>query len=468
MFLKYLLIFNIILIGIMAIFEISNFKKFLFWAFIIFIFSFLGYIAYIVLGNALKFSAKSKIENKRKSTKNYLKTAQIKYENTHFYNDLAKYAINTSKCILWNKNILKVFTNGNVFFDDLLQEIKHAKNHIHLEFYIFSDDKTGQTLAKLLIEKAKQGVEIKIIYDAFGSKKTKKKFWKNLEKHNIKTSPFFPPMFNLNLLNFKINYRNHRKIVIIDGKIAYTGGINIRNDHMGKSKKLSPWRDTQLKIFGTGVYSLQDIFLNDWHFCNKSKSNKSDIKKYFPIIQNKGKYNLQIIDDGPDYDTQRILSTYLKIINSSKKFLYIQTPYFIINNELLNSIINAFNRNVDICIFLPQKPDKNLVYTASLLNIQKLFNLGIKIFLYPGFIHSKVLVTEEVVCIGSCNFDYRSFYLNFETTCLSYNHSFIEKNLNIIKKDMEHSTFLTKKHYKKIKNKNFLSIILYKLISKFL
>lgn len=469
MFYRYLLIFNLILIIIMSIFEIKRFKKLIFWALIIFIFSIFGYITYLIFGNALKFSAKKQLNNKHKSTKNYLKQAKIELNiEKPIKNKIAKYIYKSTECIYWPNNSINVYTHGQVFLENLLQNIKHAKNHIHLEFYIFSDDETGRTLASALIEKAKQGIDIKIIYDAFGSRKTKKNFWQKLRDNNIQVESFFPPFFKLDFLNFKINYRNHRKIVVIDGKIGYMGGINIRNDHMNKHKKLSPWRDTQIKIIGTSVYTLQDIFLNDWYFCHKSTPNTTELKNYFPKIQNIGDYSLQIVDDGPDFEQQRILDIYIKLICNAKKYIYIQTPYFIINNQLLNSLIDAFNRGVEIKIFIPQKPDKNIVYTASLININKLFNLGIQIYLYKGFIHSKVFITENIVSIGSCNFDYRSFFLNFETTCFCYNKDFIQKNVEIIKNDIKNSVILTKKQYKKLKHKNLLSELFYKIISNFL
>lgn len=468
MFWYFFLIFNIILIIIMSIFEIKNIKKWLSWSIIIFIFSILGFLLYIILGNNLKFKAKKQIIEKKKSTNNYLKIANIINIHNYQINEISNKINNDFKCKVWTNNNVKIFTNGHDFFYDLLEKISNAKNHINLEFYIFSDDETGQKLANILIKKAQEKVKIKIIYDSFGSRKTKNDFWENMRRNNIEVQPFFPPLFDFDLLNFKINYRNHRKIAIIDGKIAYIGGINIRNDHMGKDKKLSPWRDTQLMIAGTGVYSIQDIFLNDWAFCTNKTLKKQEIIAFFPKITYANTFPLQIIDDGIEYDKKRILSIYIDIINYAKKYIYIQTPYFLINDELQNAIINAKNRGVNVNIFLPKKPDKKFIFGASLINIKKLLKNKVNIYLYNGFIHSKVLLSDNAVCIGSCNFDYRSLFLNFEVMCICYDKNFIEKNKKIINSDIKNSVLLTKKAYLRLKTKNIFAIFLYKIVSKLL
>lgn len=452
----------------MSIFEIRNIKKWLSWAIIIFIFSILGFLLYIVLGNNLKFKAKKQIIEKKKSTNNYLKIANITNPDNLKINELSNKINNNFKCKLWTKNNIKIFTNGQDFFNDLIDKISNAKNHINLEFYIFSDDETGLKLANILIKKSQEKVKIKIIYDAFGSRKTKSTFWQNLRNNNIEVQPFFPPIFDFSLINFKINYRNHRKIAIIDGKIAYIGGINIRNDHMGKDKKLTPWRDTQLMIDGFGVYAIQDIFLNDWTFCTNKTLKKQDIVSSFPKITCLTTSPLQIVDDGIEYDQKRILSIYIDIINYAKDIIYIQTPYLLINDELQNAIINAKNRGVDVNIFLPKKPDKKFIFGASLINIKKLLKNKINIYLYNGFIHSKVLLTDNAICIGSCNFDYRSLFLNFEDVCICYDKNFIEKNKKIMYNDISNSVLLTKKAYLQLKTKNIFAIFLYKIISKLL
>lgn len=474
MFFIYLLSFNLFLILIMGIFEIKHFKKFLIWASIVFIFSIFGFLFYIIFGNRLKFKSKKQIVKKQKSTKNYLKVANILNANKNNirYNKISEFIKNNQQSELWENNDVKIYTCGQDFLNELLVCINKATINIHLEFYIFADDDCGQKIAHALIEKAKQGVKVKVIYDAFGSRHTSKNFWNELRSNNIDVFPFFPPIYKLSLLNFKINYRNHRKIAIIDGKVAFTGGINLRDDHMNKNKKLSPWRDTQLKIYGKSVYALQDIFLNDWSFCSNTNLKKEFIKQcFFDFLSHKNIQNsnaLQIISSGPEQDKQNILEAFKCIIKTSREYVFIQSPYFVIDSSLKNELLSAHKRGVKISIIIPQKPDKKLVYGATLINLSELFTRGISIYLYKGFIHSKILLTESAISIGSCNFDNRSFYLNFENTCICYDKDFINKNINIIKNDIRNSTLLTKKQFFKLKSHNFFAICFYKLISKIL
>jgi len=468
--LKYLLIFNVILIIIMSIFEIKNIKTFLFWCIIIFIFSILGFVAYIILGNALKFKSKKNIYEKYKSTRNYLSKVHltVKKINNKTLPKLAAYILTNFQADIWHNNKLDIFTNGQDFFNRLIFDILHAKHHIHLQFYIFGDDFTGKKLSETLIKKAKEGIKIKIIYDAFGCKNIKQSFWENLIKNDIEVVAFFPPLFNCSFFNIKINYRNHRKIAIIDGKISYTGGINIRDDHMNLSKNIKPWRDTQIRIDGSATYALQDIFLNDFSFMTNSVIKKQEIELYFPKINNKHEYALQILESDICHKEKYIYKTYLKIIESAKKYIYIQTPYFIVDKQIISALINAKCRGVNVNIFIPKMPDKKIIYGATILFIKQLIFNNINIFLYNGFIHSKILLTEEIVSIGTCNFDYRSFFLNFENTCLCTDHNFIYKNLKIIKQDINNSELLSKKTYKKLVTKNIFAIFFYKIISKFI
>ena len=469
---KSILAIDAFLIIFISIFEHKNIKKLLFWAIIISFFSILGFIAYILLGNSLKFNAKQMLINKQKTTKNYLSnTAWYKTYNKNLnlkINPIAKYIKHNYNTNLWHSNSINTFLDGKSFFNDLLNEINNAKSSINLEFYILSDDEYGQTLAKALLEKANAGVKIKVIYDAFGSKQTKDKFWSYLKESGIEIFSFFPNIFKLPFFNFKINHRNHRKIIIIDGKIGYIGGINIRKDHMGDDKKLKPWRDTQVKILGSAVYSLQNIFLNDYLYASNSNLTNSEISKFFPQQNSIGKYNLQILESGPEKEQSQIYNTYLKIINESKKYIFIESPYFVVDNIMVNSIIQAKKRNVDVYIILPKYPDHKLVYGAGLLCLKKLIENGVNVYLYSGFIHSKVLLTESVLSIGSCNFDNRSFKLNFECTCLCYDKELVYEHLCIIQNDILNSKRLTKKAYKKIKTKNIFNILLYKIIEKIL
>lgn len=471
LFFKFLLFFNSILVILVTVYEIKNFKRFLIWFFIVLWFPILGFIIYLIFGNALKFQSKNKLLIKQKTTKNYLYQTRW-YKNfsqqNKSINIVAKIFKEQYQANLWHNNISKTFLNGQDFVNDLIAEIRQAKASINLEFYIFADDSVGNAIAKELIQKAKSGVVVNIIYDAIGSKKTSSKFWQKLKNANIHICSFFPNFFKLSFVNFKINYRNHRKIVIIDGHIGYIGGINIRDDHMGANKNLSPWRDTQVKLKGPVVYSLQENFLNDYAFINNCTFTQLEIENYFPNLQHKGCKHCQIIESGPEKKSPQIYNVYKTLINNSKKIIYIQSPYFIVNDEMLNCLINAKIKGVDVRIIIPKRPDSKLVWSATLFTLNKLLKNNIDIYLYNGFIHSKTLISDNISSIGSCNFDNRSFFLNFETTCLFYNKNFTNKQVEIFNNDINNSTKLTYKKYKQLKTKNIFMILIYKLIASLL
>ena len=470
-FLKIIAFINVFLLIFMSIYEIKNFKRFLKWAFLMILFPIVGFIIYVLFGNNLKFYSKKVLQDKQKSTKNYISQTtwykNYKSENKNSFNNIASFVKNNFCCDLWHNNSIKTFFNGNDFLKDLLFEIRNAKSSINIEFYIFADDSTGQIVANELIKKARQGVKIKVVCDAFGSKKTKKTFWRNLTDAGIDVVEFFPNFLKLPLINFKINYRNHRKIVVIDGKISYTGGVNLRDDHMSKDKYLSPWRDTVIKIVGPATYPLQDIFFNDYTFVSKENLNRDEINIMFPQIEYSGDIDLQILESGHDKQPL-IYKSFLQIIEKCNKTIYIETPYFVTNKEMQTVLKNALKKGVSLTIIIPKRADNKLVYGATLNCLKKLFNMGAKIYLYSNFIHSKVLLCDNVLSIGTCNFDNRSFFLNFEDTCFCYDKSVIKKHLLQIEKDIKNSELLSKHKFNNLCNKYFLFTPFYKIFARFL
>ncbi len=454
--LKVILAINLVFILIVFIEEYKSLHVCIIWAFVCLILPLLGFAVYVLFGNKLKFKAKNQILNKQHTTKQYLKQTSW-YANSKIM----------KKNNVWLNNKVTFFYNGKSFFNCLIKDIKKAKYSINIMFYILKDDAFGKELQTQLIKKAKEGVAVNVVYDALGSRKTSNKFWQKMKDEGICVAPYFPPIYKLNFLNLKVNYRNHKKIVVIDGAISYTGGINIRADHMGRNKKLTPWRDTQIKLQGTATYELQNLFLNDLAFATKSNILPKQIDKYFKMQQCKEKNKIKIIDSGP-LQKSKILNEYLKIISTAKDFLIIQTPYFVVEKNVIQQILNAKNRGVNVMVFIPKKPDKKIVYSATLKTIKPFVLAGVSVFLYNGFIHSKTLLTSSVLSVGSCNFDNRSFYLNFENTCLFYNKAVINQNFRQIKKDMLNSEQLTIKKYKKLVKKYSIFNWIYALIKNIL
>lgn len=395
---------------------------------ILLIVPFLGLFIYVIIGAGLSTFDKKMIKKYELSSKEYkshikkqivsLKYDEIKDFPTH-HKDLILLNLSTADSICTLYNDMQYFLDGQSAFKSLLDDIKNAKKSIHLEFYILANDKTGKKLKNLLLEKVEQGVEVRVLYDAIGSFKTSKIMFKKIIKKGGEVAQFFPPFLNIKLLNFKANHRNHRKICVIDGKIGYTGGLNIRDDHLGKVKRLSPWRDTTVRLKGEIVASLQNVFLSDWRFATKDKSDVSKYlnKKYF-CSENKNKVNklpMQIITSGPNDNADSIKICIEKMINNAKKSIKIQSPYFIPDDAIYGAIKLALLSGVKVSVMIPQKTDHWYVHYASLGYVNDLLKYGLKVYVYKGFIHSKVvLCDDEIITLGSCNIDIRSFSLNFE------------------------------------------------------
>ncbi|MBE5745892.1 MAG: cardiolipin synthase [Clostridiales bacterium] len=337
----------------------------------------------------------------------------------------------------------------------------NAKQNIYILSYIFADDKIGKEIKNILKYKAKKGVDVVVIYDSFGSKNTKRVFFNEMKKIGIKVLEFFPPFFKLKFLQLDINYRNHRKIIIIDNFIAYVGGLNIRDDHLGLKKELSPWRDTHIKIVGESVIELLKVFLNDLNLCKKVKINIKNI----PLFNN-GKIKTQILNSSPLYSHSKIGESIINAINNAKKSVYIQTPYLILDDKTINALKNTKFSGKNVVIIIPKLKDKNFVYNVSLYYAKLLIDVGIKVYLFKGFLHSKCMVIDkDIFLVGSSNFDMRSFYLNFETSVMIFDKSISEKYYNIIQEDLSNSEELTLNFYKKLPINKRLAISFSKLFA---
>ena len=339
-------------------------------------------------------------------------------------------------------NDIKIFTNGKDKIEALKKDLLSAKYSINIEYYIFADDKVGKDIIKILCQKAREGVDVRLIYDSIGSRKAPRRFFNKLKKAGGRVGEFFPPFMHIRLINLKLNYRNHRKIVVIDGRVGYTGGINIRDDHMGDHKKLKPWRDTHIRIEGGGVYALQNIFLDDWRYCTKENVPPSLYLQngFFPSPSIKGNATVQVVSSGPDSNVQKIKEVFIKMILDAHERVYIQTPYFIPDDVFFSALRIAVKSGVDVRIMVPEIPDKKTVYLATLSYLKEMSELGVKIYLYKGFLHSKtLLVDNNKVSIGTCNTDNRSFGLNFEDTVLVYSKQINKQHEEIFNRDLNRS-----------------------------
>ncbi len=331
-------------------------------------------------------------------------------------------------------NAVKLLINGEEKFPELLQALSQAKNHIHLEYYIYENDITGNQIAEVLIQKAQEGVEVRFMYDDFGSHGLGKKFINKLQVAGVQTAPFYKIKWYA--LANRLNYRNHRKIIIIDGQITFVGGINMsdkyRND-LQTSKHLF-WRDTHLMITGQASSYLQYLFLCDWNFC--SQNNLEYDAKYFPTTtQSETLKNnvVQIAASGPDSIQPVIFYSLLEAISSAKKSIYITSPYFIPGESLMDALIIAVQSGLDVKILIPGQSDSVMVNAAASAYYTELLQYGAKIYKYSkGFVHAKTMVIDDdLAIVGSANMDYRSFDLNFEVNAMVYSTT-ISKQLQAV------------------------------------
>ena len=343
-------------------------------------------------------------------------------------------------------NKISVLTDGRHKFDSLIKDLKSAKQTINIMYFIVKNDSMGRLLIDTLIQKAKEGVEVRFLIDAMGSRQISSKILEPLRQAGGQCAYFFPPMFKY--LNMKLNYRNHRKLVVIDGAIGYLGGFNVGNEYVGKKKKFGFWRDTHLRLMGSCVQDMNARFLLDWRFA--SKENIVLSQAYYDEPFQAGTTGIQIVSCGPDSSKEEIKHGYLKMISSAKKNIYIQTPYFVPDASILEALKTAVLSGVDVRIMIPCMPDHMFVYWATYSYVGLLLNLGVKVYIYDdGFMHAKTICVDgEVASIGSANFDIRSFRLNFEANAFIYDASEVYKLEAIFETDMVKSHELTKHLYR--------------------
>ena len=304
-----------------------------------------------------------------------------------------------------------ILTSGYDFFPRLLRDIVAARNHIHLCMYIFEDDALGRLISDALIARARQGVEVRVIYDDVGCWRVKSRFFERMRREGIDVEPFMPVHFPQ--FTRKANYRNHRKVIVIDGRVGYVGGMNIAIRYVS-----SKWRDTMLRIEGGGVNTLQRAFLTDWYFVDRTLL--SD-RKYYTRPQQEGAL-VQTVTSGPTDSYPEIMQGYLHAIMAARKYIYFETPYFLPTDSVFFAMKTAAAAGVDVRVMVPRGSDAWFVEWASRSYLREAAEAGIKVSLYDGgFLHSKLIVSDDAVCTcGSTNLDVRSFENNFEGNMFFY------------------------------------------------
>ncbi|WP_373301298.1 cardiolipin synthase [Levilactobacillus andaensis] len=370
---------------------------------------------------------------------------------SHSVINMVNMFMETDHAFLARKNRVRIITDGHDLFHLMMEDIERAHSSIHIEFYTFYNDQIGNDILDLLVKKARTGVEVRVIYDPWGSMGTWKKFFKPLMDVGGHVEPFLGTRSAI--IDFRLNFRDHRKIVTIDGQIGYVGGFNIGDQYLGRKEKFGYWRDTHLRIVGSGVFSLQARFMLDWNATDRDHPFKDDQieHRYFPLTKVKGETSLQIVSSGPDSDLQQIKMGYMRLIQTAEKRLWIQTPYLIPDDSVLDSLRIAAMAGIDVRIMIPDKPDHAFVYRATQYYARQLADDGVKIYFYHnGFIHAKTMVVDgKIASVGSANMDYRSFKLNFEINAFIYDSEIATQLEEIYEADMRHSELITPEKFKK-------------------
>lgn len=411
-----------------------------------------GVVFYLLFGQDLQkskmFRIKEVEDRLRCSVKNQEQGNDLVLRD---YGSLVLYNLETSGAVLTVNNDLEIFTDGRKKFEDLRQELRKAKRYIHIQYYIIKNDEVFQSIVPILVEKVKEGVEVRVLADGMGGRFMPKKCWKEMRQAGIRVGIFFPPV--LGRLNLRVNYRNHRKIVVIDGQTGYVGGFNIGREYISKVPAFGYWRDTHLKLKGDAVISLQIRFALDWNYA--VKENLFLQSKYFeqerPVFHRT--LGIQVVSSGPDTGTKNIRDNYLEMFHRARNHIYIQTPYFVPDDAILSALKIAARSGVDVRLMIPCKPDHPFVYWATYSYAGELLQAGAKAYIYQhGFLHAKGITVDGVVsCYGTANMDIRSFELNFEVNAVIYDEETTVKLEQAFLDDLPYCREVTWEDYQKRK-----------------
>lgn len=446
---------NLLTMAFMIFKEKRSTNSIIAWILILYLAPYVGFIVFILIGrkmnNANMFGFKNAELNTFKSYVN-------KNEEKNKYNKESLYEKNKDMILALeamdyspyrNDNNVSMYSDGKIFFNELLESLKKAKKSINIEFYIFKNDDIGTKILNVLEEKAKEGVEVRLLYDSVGSRSLSRNVLNKLINEGGKVGEFFPSW--LKFININMNFRNHRKIVVIDNNVGFVGGFNVGDEYLGKDSKFGYWRDTHIKFTGSAVNDLNLRFLADWRYATKEEVSLEEIFEANEENSNSNNVGMQIVSSGPNLsDKYEIKMAYLKMIQKAKKYLYIQSPYLIIDNSISDSLKLAAASGVDVKIMIPGKGDHPFVYWANLVYAGDLIKEGIRVFHYDknAFLHAKTVVIDDEVCsIGTANMDTRSFELNFEVSSFIYSEKIAKEQKYEFENDMKMCEELTLEKY---------------------
>lgn len=459
---EHLIFINLVLSVMIVFFQRRDPKSVWTWLLLLYFVPVFGFFFYLIFAQDLHknkmFRIKEVEDRLRYSAKNQeklLKAYDLYLEDplAAEYGDLVLYNLETSGAVLTLDNQVELLTDGEEKFENLRQALREAMHYIHIQYYIIKNDELFDSLVPILLDRVEHGVEVRILYDGMGGRFMPKKRWEALRRAGIQVGCFFPPF--LGRLNLRVNYRNHRKIVVIDGGVGYVGGFNIGREYLGKDPKFGYWRDTHLKITGDAVISLQIRFALDWNYAVRENLFKEELY-FMDCIRagNSGEGNgallgIQIITSGPDAQTRQIRDNYLELFHKAHHHIYIQTPYFVPDDAILSALKIAAQSGVDVRLMIPCKPDHPFVYWATYSYMGELVDAGARCYTYEdGFLHAKgVMVDSRVSCYGTANMDIRSFELNFEVNATIFDEETTERLEEVFLDDLTRCREVTREVY---------------------
>lgn len=453
------LVINVVLSGLVVFFERRNPASTWAWLLVLLFIPIFGFIVYMIFGRNSKrekmFREKEKYDQevyykylfhdvhsaeKVVQQKAFLEN-KGKLVEADYVTDLAHLHLNSGNWMTFN-NQVEYFNNGKEKFEALVQDIRNAKKFIHLEYYIWRGDRLGTRLVEELTKKAAEGVEVRILYDGIGNARLPKYFFDKFHDAGGYTAAFLPRFV------VRLNYRNHRKLAIIDGEIGYIGGFNVGDEYLGIVKRYGPWRDTHLRFHGDAIDQMQMRFIKDWNFTAKNGVIQLN-EKYFPKRMQFDGVRTQIVSSGPDTQWKNVRNGYFKMMNEAESHIYLTTPYFVPDDGIFEALRVAALSGLDVRIIIPGNPDHFFVYWASMSYLGELLEAGVKVYQYEkGFIHAKVLTIDGTVAsVGSANMDIRSFDLNFEVNAFMYDEDITKVLEDDFKNDLRCCVEITKEWY---------------------
>lgn len=435
------------------------------WLLVLSLLPFVGFIIYLFVGRKLSNDDIFNIQAEQQALRDKYLNSQHRYLEEHKllpqYDRLARARqlislfLSLDESIVTFNNRVHVFINGKQLFDKMVEDINAAQDHIYIEFYTFYPDSLGKRILTALEKAAKRGVAVKVLYDLSGSRGTTYRFFAHLEELGGEAQPFNSKA-DKRFTTPRLNYHLHRKIVVVDGKIGYIGGFNIGDQYLGTDPKFGYWRDTHLRIVGQAALMLTVRFAMDWNTtCRKTNKQRLELEKTFQHFtierpqEGSDEAAMQIVASGPDSERLAIRRGYESIISSARKYVYIQTPYLIPGEPILESLIVAARSGIDVRVMIPSMPDHPFVYRATEYYAKYLVNNNVKVYKYDnGFIHAKTMVSgSNLASVGSANQDYRSYRLNFEANAFVYNEKLTAELKRIFEDDMKQSTQLTPEYF---------------------